>query len=586
MNINVRKNSKYLLITICFILTFFSILLPGWASAASLYFSPSSGSYTVGNNLSVSVYVSSNDKSMNAASGVITFPTDRLKVIGLSKDGSIVNLWAQEPSFSNAQGTIQFEGVVLNPGFIGSAGKLITLQFKVIGGDNGSLNFSSGSVLANDGQGTEILIGKGGANFSFKPVVAEPITPVPEVITPIQANTVPPAPQISSSTHPDQTKWYKNKYPKFSWKLSSDITGVRVLYDKNPDSDPKILYTPAIAGKDLEDLADGSYYLHVQFRNAEGWGKISNFRFQIDTQNPEYLNLEEITRQDLTDPRVKFKIESKDVTSGIDRYEINIDSGNIQVWNDDGSHILEIPPTDPGKHVLSIKAFDKAGNYINGFVDFLIDSLGEVVITDYPKQLNISNTLFIKGISPPNLKINLFLQKEGSDAIQYTGESDGKGFFTFSINGNIKEGKYKVWAIATDSKGAKSNPSKEITISMQQPLFSKFGPLAINILTILILFVVLIFLLVFFIFWMKHKASLMRNKIEKDIDIFEGKIHKAFDELKEDLRAQVRMIEKINDDRPLTDIEEKIIKNLKKNLDKAEKVIKKEVKKIEEHMLQ
>ena len=67
-------------------------VLPITASAATLYFSPSSGSYAIGATFSVSVYVSSADQAMNAASGVILFPTDKLSVEALSKSGSIFTL--------------------------------------------------------------------------------------------------------------------------------------------------------------------------------------------------------------------------------------------------------------------------------------------------------------------------------------------------------------------------------------------------------------------------------------------------------------------------------------------------------------
>ena len=66
---------------------------------------------------------------MNAASGVISFPADKLEVVSLSKTGSVFTLWVQEPSFSNSAGTINFEGIVLNPGFIGAAGKTPTIKF-------------------------------------------------------------------------------------------------------------------------------------------------------------------------------------------------------------------------------------------------------------------------------------------------------------------------------------------------------------------------------------------------------------------------------------------------------------------------
>src|SRR3989344_1569285 len=123
------------------------------ANAATLSFFPARGEYAVGSTLQVSAYVSSEDQAMNAASGVISFPLDKLEVISFSKSGSIITFWVQEPSFSNSAGTFNFEGIVPNPGFTGASGKVITVRFRVKAVGSAFLNFSSGLVLANDGQG-------------------------------------------------------------------------------------------------------------------------------------------------------------------------------------------------------------------------------------------------------------------------------------------------------------------------------------------------------------------------------------------------------------------------------------------------
>jgi hypothetical protein len=398
---------------------------------------------------------------------------------------------------------------------------------------------------------------------------------------PAENNGVPLAPQIFSPTHPDQDKWYSNNNPKFNWKLSPDINGTRILYDKNPDSKPTILYSSPISEKDLQNIADGVYYFHVQLRNSQGWGAVSHFRFQIDTAKPDYFNITEIPRQDLTDPRAKFNFDSKDSLSGIDHYEIHIDNGDAQVWQDDGTHIFETLPTDPGSHTLVAKVFDRAGNFLAGSADFLINPLPQVIITDYPKQFNIGDTLIIKGKGPANSKIILFLQKDGADAAQYTGQSDENGLFVFSINDKFEGGSYKVWALAIDSRGAKSNPSEKLTILMEEPMYLKIGSFVISLISVLIPILALIFLLIFLILWLWNKLRKMHKKMKKDIHMVEDKIHKAFDILKEDVREQIKLIDKIKDNRPLTEIEEKIIKSLRKDLDKAEKSIEREVDNIE-----
>ena len=84
-----RSTTKMiLLVVISSILVLFSVLA---AQAASLYFSPSSGTYQTGRNFTVNIRAES-PASMNAASGVIIFPTDKLEVLSVSKTGSIFNL--------------------------------------------------------------------------------------------------------------------------------------------------------------------------------------------------------------------------------------------------------------------------------------------------------------------------------------------------------------------------------------------------------------------------------------------------------------------------------------------------------------
>ena len=107
---------------------------------------------------------------MNAASGVISFPTDKLGVVSVSKTNSVMNLWVQEPTFSNTRGTVNFEGIALNPGYTGSQGTIITITFRTKSAGQANIKFSSGSVLANDGVGTNILIGFSNANITIQPI--------------------------------------------------------------------------------------------------------------------------------------------------------------------------------------------------------------------------------------------------------------------------------------------------------------------------------------------------------------------------------------------------------------------------------
>jgi len=101
------------------------------AEAATLSFSPQSGTYFAGRSFSVSVLVSSPDQAMNAAQGEISFPTDQLEVLSISQANSVMNLWVQNPTFSNQDGTIDFGGVA-----IGDPAYYLVMEWEFFAGDS------------------------------------------------------------------------------------------------------------------------------------------------------------------------------------------------------------------------------------------------------------------------------------------------------------------------------------------------------------------------------------------------------------------------------------------------------------------
>ena len=579
MEIFMEKTQKIrFLISFVFVAVVF-IALSSTASAATLYFSPSSGSYTVGTTLSVSVYVSSADQSMNAASGIISFPQDKLEVTSLSKTGSIFTLWVQEPSFSNSAGTVNFEGIVLNPGFTGASGKVITINFRVKAGGTTLLNFFSGSALANDGKGTNILANLGNAQFSLGG--ASPT--VPEATTPSAISGAPSAPVISSPMHPDPNKWYAKKDAKFIWTIPSGVTGVRLLVGKIPAAIPTVTYVPAISEKEVTNFGDGIWYFHAQFRNANGWGEISHFRFQIDTQPPESFSIKFIDGNETENPRPTVVFDTTDSLSGVNYYKIKIGEGDFFsvapeiVKNNPYTLSLQ----NPGKRNILIQAFDKAENYSVATEEFTIKPLQAPIFTEYPKELQSGEILKVSGGSKyPNSQIVIGLQREKGEPKSFTVQSDQDGKFTFTADEKLGDGIYQLWAEVVDGRGARSLPSEKITIVAAKPAILRVGSWAVGLLAVAVPLIALIIALLFILWYGWHKFSLMRKRLRKEVREAESALHKAFDLLKENVRGQIKMLEKTSTKRQLTEEEEKVIKQLKKDLDDAEKFVKKEIEDI------
>ncbi len=177
-----------------FLLLLFFIFTPS-AEAALLYISPADGTYTQGDKINIQIYASS-QVSLNAVSGTISFSTKLFTVESISKSGSIMSFWAEEPSFSNSKGSISFEGVSPGQGYEGSRGKVLSITLRALRPGKGELTFTGGSILANDGMGTNILASFGDAEFTIRAPAPLPAvstsTPEAEIIV----ETGPPEPPI------------------------------------------------------------------------------------------------------------------------------------------------------------------------------------------------------------------------------------------------------------------------------------------------------------------------------------------------------------------------------------------------------
>ena len=548
------------------------LLLPAVARAATLYFSPSSGSYAIGNNIPVGIFVSSADQAMNAASGIVSFPPDKLEVTSLSKDGSIIALWVRETTFSNTLGTINFEGIVLNPGFTGASGKIITANFKVKAAGIAPISFSSGSVLANDGKGTNILASLGSASFSL----GEQITP--EVETPSVVVGAPAAPKISSPTHPNSEKWYSNNDPKFTWKVPEDVTRVRLLVGHNPVVVPTVSYSEPISEKQLEDLADEVWYFHCQLQNKFGWGGVSHFKFQIDTTPPLPFEIEVKEGKETTNPQPTLVFEATDEMSGIDYYEVKIDQEpSIKIKEKE----YKTPVQTFGIHTIIVKAVDKAGNETLAMTEINILAIETPVITDYPKTLLPGANLLIKGTAAIENKIELYIQKENEESKVDETESDKQGKWSYIGTESLREGIYKVWAQSVNFLGARSKPSEKVTIQVSPPAFIKIGKLAIDYLTTIILLLVLILAIVLGIIWAWQKIIKRKKRLRKEITEAEKALYIAFKTLKEETKEQIAKLDGQSD---LNEREKEISDELKRALKTSEKFIGKEIKDIEKEI--
>lgn len=330
-------------------------LVPSSVLAATLGFSPTNATVSVGSTMTETVVVSSTNQAINAVSGVVSFPADLLQVVSVSKTNSILSLWIQDPTFSNTDGTVTFTGVVPNPGYIGSGGKVISIQFRAKKSGTGTVALSSSSqVLANDGNGTDVLTSTNSATVTATTAAT---TPPPASSSGDTGSLA----RITSSSHPDQTKWYNLPHAIFDWTNAQGVSAVRLGYDENANGKPIVLYSDPISHKEL-DLDDGISYFHVQTKDSSGWGSVASYRVQIDTVPPLPFT---VTFPNGTTTASGSSISAlfatSDALSGIDHYQVAVDGKEFTVATEEGSRAYTVS-ADPGAHMLLVRAYDKAGN--------------------------------------------------------------------------------------------------------------------------------------------------------------------------------------------------------------------------------
>lgn len=425
------------------------------AQAATLSL-PVSASYAPGQVVTIPVLVSTAaGESANAISATISYPLNLLRLTSLSKGGSIITLWPEEPQHSEADGTVMLEGIILNPGWSGTGGRVLTLTFIAERSGTGSLAFADAQVLANDGKGSDILTAAPPSGISVvSPTPAVPTTGI--------------APQITSSTHPNQNAWYRARTATFSWTVPAGTSAVRLLYDRQPTSIPTVEYAPPVAQKEIKVLVDGIYYFHAQFKTAEGWGPVRHYKFQIDTTAPLTPSIR-LAHGTTTDPRPILLFNTTDAHSGIERYEVKIgDEPPLTLPAETVDSNPYSPPfQEAGDRVVTVTAYDRAGNAVTSTTTITIEFIDTPKITEYPSQVQEGELIRIRGTTYPGATVTITLTGANGIVSADTALANDLGYFGLVWTRPLSPGIYTFTAQAVDTRGGISLPTDPYAIKVE-----------------------------------------------------------------------------------------------------------------------
>lgn len=133
---------------------------------ATLSTYPSNGTFLKDEVFEVKIRIDATE-DINAVAADVTYSPDKLEVIKISREKSILKLWVQEATLNEKLGFIRFAGGLPNPGFRGT-GEVLTVAFRAKDTGWASVGFSSAEILANDGRGTNVLEDISASVFSIQ----------------------------------------------------------------------------------------------------------------------------------------------------------------------------------------------------------------------------------------------------------------------------------------------------------------------------------------------------------------------------------------------------------------------------------
>ncbi len=318
------------------------------ANQAALFLSPQAGSFFVGSTFDVSVVIDTKGEAVNTIEVELLFPADKIQLTTPSVGHSVIQLWPAPPSFSNREGRMYFVGGIPSPGVTTSQGVVLTLNFRVVAPGEGSIRFGDRTrVLLNDGKGTNVLGQKPSAFYRFS-------VPPPQ------------GPAISSPTHPDQDRWYRDPNPTFVWAKSAFGEAYSWAIDQDPGGFSDTAPEGSEATAAVQDLKSGVWYFHLRERARGVWGGVSHYLVKIDSDAPAGFALNISPGRRTTNRNPIFRFFTTDALSGLSHYEMKL----IPLSAPEVSEALFFEVTspyqtatlEPGRYQVILRAYDRAGN--------------------------------------------------------------------------------------------------------------------------------------------------------------------------------------------------------------------------------
>ncbi len=370
-------NLKKTFWAVILILVVSSVIPSVRVQASNLSIQPIGGAYAVGSTFDVSVFIDTQNQTINAISLDMSFPTDKLQVVSPTAGNSIIGIYTTPPTFDNRSGRISIVGGITN-GINTNAGLVAKISFRVMAPGTANLRIlSSSQTLLNDGRGTDALNDIRSAIYTLQYDSAN-------------------GPLVSFDESFVTGGWYNDTVLTVGWDPIESARGYSYILSNSESDIPDDIIDSTDNLIVYRNIESGTYYFHVKALAGLNWGPTSHTLINIDNTPPQPFAIEVhpgIITSDQT-PQLHFK--TTDEHSGIDRYEIKIVDINNPNSNQQVFFVVTGEDYTPekleyGQYDVIVRAYDKAGN--------VQESVQRIVVSDSPFRIFSDRGFFLYGNS-------------------------------------------------------------------------------------------------------------------------------------------------------------------------------------------
>jgi hypothetical protein len=200
----------------------------------------------------------------------------------------------------------------------------------------------------------------------------------------------------------------------------------------------------------------------------------------------------------------------------------------------------------PGKHNISVRVFDKAGNSIDDDLELEILPIDSPIVDFFTKRVSLGESVYINGKGIPNQSVDYYIRDNEVDIFSGNLDVDILGKWELSINSeDLGKGNYDIIFISRDERNAQSYPTDLIKFKVGARTILSLG--FVDLTLFQIIFTVL-FLLIFgggITYWYYMSEEERRDAYKiilgRDIVFISNSFDKNLGEMETMFRIQKRL---------------------------------------------